>query len=66
LDFAINSLKKRNRCGKREKGKGEIIENLLFSLSQIAEFLEPFLPQTSEKIKKQIKGKKIEHLFPKV
>jgi methionyl-tRNA synthetase len=48
------------------KGQREIIENLLFSLSQIAEFLEPFLPQTSEKIKKQIKGKKIEHLFPKV
>jgi methionyl-tRNA synthetase len=48
------------------KGQREIIENLLFSLSQIAEFLEPFLPQTPEKIKKQIKGKKIEHLFPKV
>jgi methionyl-tRNA synthetase len=48
------------------KGQREIIENLLFSLSQIAELLEPFLPQTSEKIKKQIKGKKTEHLFPKV
>jgi methionyl-tRNA synthetase len=48
------------------KGQREIIENLLFSLSQIVELLEPFLPQTSEKIKKQIKGKKIEHLFPKV
>jgi methionyl-tRNA synthetase len=48
------------------KGQREVIENLLFSLSQIAELLEPFLPQTSEKIKKQIKGKKTEHLFPKV
>jgi methionyl-tRNA synthetase len=64
-DFAINSLKKRKPWEER-KGQREIIENLLFSLSQIAEFLEPFLPQTSEKIKKQIKGKKIEHLFPKV
>jgi methionyl-tRNA synthetase len=56
----------REKPWEERKGQREIIENLLFSLSQIAEFLEPFLPQTSEKIKKQIKGKKIEHLFPKV
>jgi methionyl-tRNA synthetase len=56
----------REKPWEERKGQREIIENLLFSLSQIAEFLEPFLPQTSEKIKKQIKGKKTEHLFPKV
>jgi methionyl-tRNA synthetase len=49
---------------KKEKQK-EIISNLLFSLSQISQFLGPFLPQTAEKIKRQIKGKEIEHLFPK-
>jgi methionyl-tRNA synthetase len=51
---------------KKRKGEEELIGNLLFSLSQIAKFLEPFLSQTSEKIKEQIKGKKIEHLFPRV
>jgi methionyl-tRNA synthetase len=55
----------RKKPWEERKGQREIIENLLFSLSQIAEFLEPFLPQTSEKIKKQIKGKKTGHLFPK-
>jgi len=47
------------------KGQREVIENLLFSLSQIAELLEPFLSQTSEKIKKQIKGKKNRTLISK-
>jgi methionyl-tRNA synthetase len=49
---------------KKEEQK-EIISNLLFSLSQISQFLGPFLPQTAEKIKRQMKGKEIEHLFPK-
>jgi methionyl-tRNA synthetase len=56
----------RERPWEERKGQREIIENLLLSLFQIAELLEPFLPQTSEKIKKQIRGKKAEHLFPKV
>jgi methionyl-tRNA synthetase len=49
----------------KRKGQKELMGNLLLSLSQIAKFLEPLLPQTAEKIKKQIEGKKIEHLFPK-
>jgi methionyl-tRNA synthetase len=43
-----------------------IIGNLLFLLENIAKMLNPFLPQTSERILKQIKTKKKEILFPKI
>jgi methionyl-tRNA synthetase len=44
----------------------EILYNLLFALENIAEMLEPFLPETSEKILEQIKTKKSEPLFPRL
>jgi len=45
-----------------------VISDLLFALKNIAELLAPFLPETSEKILKQIKGKikKGQSLFPKI
>jgi methionyl-tRNA synthetase len=43
----------------------EIIFDLLFTLNQIANLLQPFLPETAEKILKQIKTKKGEPLFPR-
>jgi len=47
---------------------GDVISDLLFALKNIAELLAPFLPETSEKIIKQIKGKikKGELLFPRI
>ncbi|MCL0056707.1 methionine--tRNA ligase [Dehalococcoidia bacterium] len=42
------------------------INNLLFSLAEIAKMLEPFLPETSEKILKQLKTKKSQPLFPRI
>jgi methionyl-tRNA synthetase len=54
------------RPWEKKKEQKELIENLLFFLSQITKLLEPFLPQSTEKIKEQIEGKKIEHLFPKI
>ncbi|MBZ9572329.1 methionine--tRNA ligase [Patescibacteria group bacterium] len=43
-----------------------ILNNLLFTLSNIAQMLQPFLPETSGKIFKQIKEKEAETLFPKI
>lgn len=43
-----------------------IIDNLLFILENIAQMLQPFLPETSEKILKQLKTKKSEILFPRI
>jgi methionyl-tRNA synthetase len=42
------------------------ITNLLYCISEIADLIAPFLPQTSEKIKEQIKTKKSEILFPRL
>lgn len=56
-----------------EKEKNKIVFNLVILLKEIAEMLEPFLPQTSEKILKNIKisgkiikVKKGEILFPRL
>ncbi len=43
----------------------KVIYNLLFVLENIADLLKPFLPETSEKIIKQLKSKKSESLFPR-
>lgn len=44
----------------------EVIGNLLFAVNEIAELLKPFLPETSEKIIKQLKTKKSSPLFPRI
>ena len=49
-----------------EKGKEKIIGDLLFLIDQVAKLLQPFLPETSEKILKQLKTKKTESLFPRI
>jgi methionyl-tRNA synthetase len=53
--------------------KQEILANLLFSLKNIAQMIEPFMPGTSEKMEKQLneengifKVKKGDALFPKI
>ena len=50
-----------------------VIDNLLIALDNISELLEPFLPETAEKIKKEVKRKsnkfvnqKTENLFPRL
>jgi len=44
----------------------KIISNSLFIVKEIAKLLEPFLPETSEKIFNQIKTKKSKPLFPRI
>jgi len=43
----------------------EVISNLLYAISDIAEMLKPFLPETSERIFNQLKNQKSEILFPR-
>lgn len=50
---------------KNEKLK-TILNNLLFALTNIARLLQPFLPETSEKIFNQLKTKKSQSLFPRI
>ncbi len=48
------------------ENKKEVIADLLLALVSVAQNLEPFLPETSQKILKQIKEKKGEALFPQL
>ncbi len=52
----------------REVKNKKTITNLMLILSNVAELLKPFLPETSEKISQNIKrqGKKCPILFPKI
>lgn len=50
---------------KREMAKN-IIGDLLFVVLKIAEFLQPLLPETSEKIRLQLKNKKTALFFPRL
>ena len=52
-----------NRLWEGNKNQG--VESLLYAIDKIAELLRPFLPETSEKILKQLKNKKSEPLFPR-
>ncbi len=44
----------------------EVLSNLLYCIFEIANLIEPFLPETSEKIKKQLKSGKSKILFPRI
>jgi len=47
------------------EGKKDKIASLLFVISEIAKLLQPFLPETSERIFKQLKTKQSKSLFPR-
>lgn len=49
-----------------ETKKPEVINDLFFAINEIAVLLLPFLPETSEKIKKAIEEKKSVVLFPRI
>ncbi len=48
------------------EGQKEVIGDLLLAISEITKLLEPFLPETSEKILKQLKTQKSQPLFPRI
>jgi methionyl-tRNA synthetase len=49
-----------------ETQKPEVVSDLFFTIKQIGILLEPFLPETAEKIKKAIETGKSEPLFPRI
>ncbi len=65
IGFCDKYIEKERPWEDRENKK-TIIDNLLFIIREIAKFLEPFLPETSEKIFEQLKTKKSEPLFPRI
>ena len=55
------------KLAKTDKKKlKEVLSNLLYCISEIANLIEPFLPETSERIKAQLKSNKPEILFPRL
>ena len=65
ISFCDTYIEKERPWEKSEKQKSTI-PNLQFAIFNIAEMLKPFLPETSEKILRQIKVKKPEILFPRL
>jgi len=65
ISFCDKYIEK-ERPWERSKKQPSIVNNLLFALENIAWLLQPFLPETSEKILKQLKTKKSEILFPRL
>lgn len=64
ISFSDRYIEKERPWEKSEK-QLSIINDLLFVLLNVAQMLQPFLPQTSEKIFEQLKTKKSKPLFPR-
>jgi len=64
ISFSDKYIEKERPWEEKENQK-IVIGNLLFVISNIAEMLGSFLPETSEKILKQLATKKSEPLFPR-
>jgi methionyl-tRNA synthetase len=56
----------KERPWEKKENQKTVISNLLYTIGEIAKLLAPFLPETSEKILKQIETKKSRPLFPRI
>jgi methionyl-tRNA synthetase len=65
ISFCDRYIEKEKPWQRSEK-RNEVIGNLLFAVKKIAELLAPFLPETSEKILKQLGERKSKPLFPRI
>jgi methionyl-tRNA synthetase len=65
ISFCDRYIEKEKPWQKSEKQK-IVISDLISTLKEISNLLNPFLPQTSEKILNQIETKKPEILFPRI
>jgi methionyl-tRNA synthetase len=65
ISFCDKYIEKERPWEKNEKQE-QVIRDLIFIINEIAKLIEPFLPETSEKILGQIKTKKSEPLFPRL
>jgi len=66
VSFCDRYIEKERPWEKSEGERGPIINNLLFTIKNITEMLQPFLPETSGKIFQQLETKKSEPLFPRI
>lgn len=65
ISFCDRYIEKQRPWEKSQNQKF-IVYSLLVAIEQIAQLLKPFLPETSEKIFKQLKIKKSKPLFPRI
>jgi methionyl-tRNA synthetase len=65
ISFCDRYIEKERPWEKSDKQQ-TTINNLLLAISEVAELLKPFLPETSEKILAQLKTKKSQPLFPRL
>ncbi len=65
ISFCDSYIEK-ERPWEEKAGQKEVISNLLCVISNISEMLNPFLPQTSEKISEQFFILKSKPLFPRI
>lgn len=65
ISFCDRYIEKERPWEKSKKQK-EVIGNLLLVLNEIAKLLQPFLPETAEKIFQQLKTRKSKPLFPRI
>jgi len=63
IGFCDKYIEKERPWATKDK---KVINDLLFALDNIAQMLRPFLPETSEKILKQLKTKQSKSLFPRI
>ncbi len=55
-----------NKPWEVKENSSQVVLDVLFALKNIADLLSPFLPETSEKMKKALEAKKSEMLFPRL
>ena len=65
ISFCDKYIEKERPWEKSEKQE-QVIRDLIFIINEIAKLIEPFLPETSEKILEQLQTKKSEPLFPRL
>ena len=65
ISFCDKYIEKERPWEKSEKQE-QVIRDLIFIINEIAKLIEPFLPETSEKILEQIKNQKSEQLFKRI
>ncbi len=67
ISFCDSYIEKEKPWQSKDKKKlKQVLSNLLYCISEIANLIAPFLPNTSEKIKNQLKSGKSEPLFPRI
>jgi methionyl-tRNA synthetase len=65
IGFCDQYIEKKRPWEDKESSK-EVIMNLLVAVAEVARLLAPFMPQSSEGAKEQLKSENIKALFPRI